>query len=247
MDILNLFAVFLIGVAASFIGASIGGGGLLSIPLLIFLGVPPQVTLAINKFAGIGLSIGAVFKYNQKNKIKWNYVLPLSIAAVIGGYLGSQILVNIDTELLSTIVGFLLLLPLPLLLLRKDIGVIERATGNVFKTIGLVLYFLGAIIGGFFGGGAGLIMFYMIVFFFGFTVIKANATHLFPWLLLSIVASTVFALNGLIDYQLAAILFLGMLLGGYLGARFAIKKGDRWVKAGFIVIIILSSLKLIFF
>lgn len=246
MDTINFIAVFIIGVVAAFVGASVGGGGLLSIPLLIFLGIPPQITIATNKFAGIGLSMGALVKYNRSKKVNWNYVLPLSIVAAIGGYLGSQILVNINEEFLSSMVGFLLLLPLPFLF-KKEVGVLDQDRGKVLKTLGFIIYFIGATFGGFFGGGAGLFMFYTLVLFFGFTVIEANATHLFPWLFLSMVASVVFILNGLINFKVGTILLLGMMLGGYLGAKFAIKKGDKWIKVGFAAVIATSSIKLIFF
>ena len=65
---ITLFLTFLIGVLASFIGAIVGGGGLLSIPFLMFIGLPPQTAIATNKFGSVGLSM--VLLLNLKKKIK---------------------------------------------------------------------------------------------------------------------------------------------------------------------------------
>lgn len=100
---------------------------------------------------------------------------------------------------------------------------------------------------GFFGTGAGPFSFYNSLFFFGFTIIEANATGIIPWFALSLSSLIIFARNGIIDYRNGIVLFVGMAVGGYLGAHTAIKKGDLWIKRLFILVVIISSIKLLFF
>ncbi len=97
----------------------------------------------------------------------------------------------------------------------------------------------------FFGGGAATFVIYILMFFFGFTIIQSSATGMLPSLLLNIIALIIFAWNGIIDYPTGIALFIGMLLGGRLGALTAIKKGNAWVKALFALIVVVLVIKII--
>lgn len=246
-DMITLIAVFLIGVVASFIGSMVGSGGLLSIPFLIFVGLPPQVAIATNKMGAVGLSAGAIPTFWKEKKILWKYVPIFALISIAGAYIGAHILLSLHEETLNIIVGIIILLMVPLILVKKEIGVKRKGASTTKKTIGYALYFLIMVFGGFFGGGAGTLIFFTLMIFFGFTIIEANATDIIPWFLLSLSGLIIFAINGIVDYGLGFALFLGMLAGGYLGAHAAIKKGDQWVKVIFIVVVIISGLKLLLF
>ena len=101
--------------------------------------------------------------------------------------------------------------------------------------------------GAFFGGGGGTLVFYVFMAFFGFTIIQSSATNKIPWFVLGIISVVIFAMNGIINYLYGVFLIAGMFVGGYLGAHTAIKKGNRWVKIVFAIIVIASSIKLLFF
>ncbi len=85
----------------------------------------------------------------------------------------------------------------------------------------------------------------IVIYFFGLSIIKANATELFPYSVLSLTSVIIFSLNGLIDYNIGIPLLLGMLIGGYWGAHIAIKKGDHWVKVIFSIVIVISAIKIL--
>lgn len=244
---LALISVFGIGLVAGFVGAISGGGGLISIPFLIFVGLPPQIAIATSKFGGIGLSLGAIIKFFKEKKIVWNYVLPLLIVSLIGGYIGGNLLLNINQELLSKIVGFVLILLLPTIFLKKNVGTERITTSKRKKVIGIIIYFFIMIFGGFFGGGAGSLAIYIVMVMFGLTIIEANATDIVPWFCMSIFVSIIFMMNGIINYPYALVLFVGMFSGAYFGARTAIKKGEKWVKLFFVIIVLVSAVKLILF
>lgn len=248
MDIFyQIFFTFLIGVIASVIGAIAGGGGLISIPFLMFLGLPPQVAIATNKLGAVGLSVGAIYKFWKEKKIIWKFAIPFSVLAVIGGLIGAKLLLVINQEILSEVIGIILLLLLPLIFIKKEIGIQNIKTTKLQKLIGVVFYFLLMVFGGFFGGGAGTLIIYSLMFFMGLTIIEANATDIVPWFVLSLSSLVFFMINGIVDYYTGIALFLGMLIGVYLGARIAIKKGDGWVKIIFAIVVVISSIKILFF
>lgn len=246
-SVITLILVFSVGVLASFIGAMVGSGGLISIPFLIFMGLPPQIAIATNKFGSIGLSLGAVLKFLKEKKIIWEYVLPFSIISLSAAYIGANILLNINQEILSKIVGIIILLMLPTIFLKKEIGLKRNSVTKTKRGIGYLLYFLIMIFGGFFGGGGGTLILYVLIIFFGFTIIEANATDMIPWFAMSFSALMIFMMNGIVNYLYGIVLFGGMLVGGYVGAHTAIKKGNAWVKAVFVTVIVASAIKLILF
>ena len=83
------------------------------------------------------------------------------------------------------------------------------------------------------------------MWFFGLTIIEAGATAMLPSMISNLMAVGIFAFNGIIDYQFGIALFLGMLTGGRLGAMFAVKKGNAWVKFIFVFIVLVLVIKLI--
>ena len=245
-EIVTLIGVFLIGIISSIIGSLVGGASLLLIPFLIFIGLPPQVAIATDKFGSIGNALAAFYKFQKAKKIHWKYVPALAILSLGGSLIGANILLNINPKILQNIIGVILLLLLPLMFLKRGIGVKYSKPTSFKIAIGLVLYFLVQIFSGFFGG-VGPIIFYILMITFGFTIIEANATQTLPILVLFISSLMIFALNGIIDYGVGAVLIIGMAIGGYIGAHIALKKGDKWVKGLFALVVIILSIKLLFF
>ena len=110
-----------------------------------------------------------------------------------------------------------------------------------------MIYFFIMIFGGFFGQGTGPMIFYVLTFFLGFTLIEVLATGIIPWFILSVSSLVIFGFNGIINYKIGIILLIGMAIGGYAGAHVALKKGNQWIKRLFIIFVIISGIKLLFF
>lgn len=169
------------------------------------------------------------------------------VFSLVGAHLGANILLSINEEIIDKVVGVILLILLPLLFLKKEAGIKRHEVSKIKKIIGYTLYFAIMIFAGFFSGGAGSLVFYTLMIFFGFTIIEANATDMIPWILLSVTSLAIFALNGIVDYYVGITLFIGMIIGGYIGAHIAIKRGDKWIKTLFAIVVIISGIKLLLF
>jgi uncharacterized membrane protein YfcA len=246
-EIKTVLLIFITGLATGFFDSVIGAGGLVSVPVLVFLGLPPQVAIATDRFGTIGQNFTAFLKFQKAKKIVWKYVLILAIISLLGSLIGANILINIDPKVLQKVVGVLLVILLPLIFLKQNVGLQQIKTSKSKKIIGLIIYFLIMIFGGFFGQGTGPLIFYTLTYFLGLTMIEVLATGVIPWFVLALSSLGIFALNGIIDYKSGIILLIGMAVGGYAGARFAVQKGDIWIKRLFAAFVIVAGIKLLFF
>ena len=247
MEILTILTSFVVGVGAGFFGATVGGGGLLAVPYLMFMGLPPQVAIASARFGDMGYSITSLYKFWRSNQIVWKYVPLLAIVSLVGSLVGANVLVAIEPQHLQKIAAILLFTLLPFVLFKKEIGTVHRDVGSRSKTVSTFIYLLIQTVTGFFAAGTGPLAYYTLMAGFGFTIIEAVATQMLPFLVLAVSSVIVFAMHGLIDYTTGFILLLGTATGGYVGAHVAIKKGARWVKGLFAVIIVAAGIKLLFF
>lgn len=244
-EIANLILILLIGFAAGFVDSTGGPGGLITVPSLMLLGLPPQVAIATDRIGVIGQIFAAAFKF--WGKIVWKYVPVLTFISLVGSIVGSNILLNLDPKLLQRIISVLIIGFLPVLFLKSKIGVEHTKVSRLKTGIGLFLYLILEIYAGFFGAGMSPLMFYTLTYFFGFTMIEVLATGVIPVMVLAISSLAIFALNGIVDYKYGIVLLIGMSAGGYLGAHFALKKGNVWLKHLLILFVIISAIKLLFF
>lgn len=246
-EIITLLLVLLTGIVAGFFDSTLGAGGLISIPSLIFLGLPPQIAIATDRFGTIGQTLTSLVKFWKAKKIVWKFVPILAFISLFGSLIGANILLNVNPKVLESVVGILILILLPLIFLKRDIGVQRTKMSNTKTVIGLIIYFFIMIFGGFFGQGTGPMIFYALTFFLGFTMTEVLATGIIPWFVLSLSSLLIFALNGIIDYKTGIVLLAGMGIGGHIGAHVALKKGDLWVKRLFVLFVIIFGVKLLFF
>ena len=239
---------FLVGVLAGGIGALAGGGGgLLSIPFLIFTGLPPITAIATNRLGALGLVLSSAYKFLTTDLIQWRYLLLLTFLASIGSIIGMNLLIQTPDEYIEIIIGLILLGLIPFLISQKHRGIQQHVTSTFQKIIGFILYFFIMIFGGFFGGGAGVLLVTSQLYAFGFTFLQANATNAIPWVFVTTITLVFFYYHGLVETPIGLALFSGMVIGGYAGAHMAVAQGNLVVKRFFVIIVAASALKLLFF
>ncbi|MBU3905249.1 MAG: sulfite exporter TauE/SafE family protein [Nanoarchaeota archaeon] len=248
MDIITLLLTFGIGLTASFIGGIAGGGGgLISIPALIFLGLPANVAIATNRFGAVGFAGTTIYKFAKEKKIPYHLAPIFIILSVIGSIIGARLLIDFNPDILSKIVGVLIVAILPFMFIFKNKGLKKANPSKLMKYSGYIFYFMVAIYDGFFGAGAGIFVIYLFVFMLGLPLLESMGLDKITWVFNAVISTVIFAYYGIIDYQIGIVLLIGMMIGGYLGAHTAIKKGNKFVKIAFSVIVVLSAVKLLFF
>lgn len=161
---------FTIGFLASIISGIAGGGaGFITSPLFILMGLPPQVAIATAKFGALGITLGGFFTFRKTEFVQWKYVFFLSVLSGTAGVIGSFWLLSLDEDVIEKGIGILMLCSLPILLYKKDSGIVRKVTSKISKIIGSILFFIIAILQASFGSGIGTLIPVVMTNLFGFT------------------------------------------------------------------------------
>lgn len=244
---MHMVAAFLLGFVGSFIGSIATGANLINIPGLIFLGASPVTAIATTRLSAVTGGIAIVYRYNKGKVVIWRYIPYFILIAIAGGIIGPQLLLHINQNVIRPIVGILLIATLPLLFLDKKFGTARKQTNTKRRAIGLVVLLAVMTYATMLTLGGGAFLTYTLIYFYGMTVIEANATGTVVWLLSALTALIAYISRGAVDFSLGIPLMIGAAIGGYLGARTALKKGTAWVKWILSGVVIASAIKLIFF
>lgn len=239
--------IFIVGLLAGFLGATVGSGGMVAIPALLFLGFSPQSAVAINTVGDVGAFMAAAKQYWKSKKIDWKVATPLAVIVAVSSLIGTQIMVRLDTGFLEVFIGVMILVFLPFFFLGKNIGLKQARSSKTKRVIGYILCALLAIEGAIAGAGGATVVLMIMMYFFGYKIIQGYATNTPAELISSVICTIVYALHGFIPLLPAAIIFLGMLIGGFVGANTALEKGNRWVRNLFTLVIVVFVVKILFF
>ncbi len=239
--------IFLIGLVSGFLGGTVGGGGMVSLPALIFLGFPPQLAIGINKAGDMGAFFAAIKEYWKSRKIDVKMATKLALIVIICSIIGTQIMVRLDTFLLEKLIGIVILIFLPFFLLNKKIGIRKSESSKRRKTAGVILYCVLAIEGAIIGAGGATVILFLMMYFFGYEIIRGYATNTIPEFFSATIPAVIYFFYGFVPFWPAAVIFAGCLAGGYIGSKTAIRKGNKWVKHLFTIVIIVFVIKILFF
>lgn len=242
---MNEIFIFFIGLFSGFLGSTVGGGGIFSIPALIFLGYSPQSAIALNKVGDVGTFISAIQRYWQSKRIDWNLAIVITAIYAVGSVMGTQVMVNVNTQTLEILIFISVLLALPLSFLKKDLGLKNLKTNFAKKSIGFITLFALSIIGAVVGAGGAILSTLVMMYFFGYKIIDGHATTTPSKFFSASIPSLIYYSYGFIELIPGVLIFTGMLIGGYVGAKTAIKTGNRRIKALFTAVMLIFIIKLV--
>lgn len=249
MDLFEQSILFIISLVANLFSALAGGGaGLLQLPALLFLGLPFGTALATHKVASVFLGLGATARHIKSSTFDWKFSSYILATGLPGVVLGASIILQVDDNVSQGLLGCLTLGLGLYSWFKPQLGQSSEAQHRDLPGLvigGLVLFVIGALNGSL-TSGTGLFVTLWLVRWFGLDYKSAVAYTL---VLVGIFwnGSGAFTLGilGNIEWSWLPALILGSLIGGYLGAHFAIVKGNRLVKRSFEVITILVGISLI--
>ncbi len=246
IDQLILFIVSL--VANAFSALAGGGAGLIQLPALIFLGLPFAVALATHKVASVALGVGATLRYLHEDELEWRFALFILATGVPGVVVGASLILSVPDRSAEIALGLLTTALGLYSFLKRDLGTVHaprHRSRSGFATGGAVLLGIG-ILNGSLTSGTGLFVTLWLVYWFGLEYKRAVAyTLILVGLFWNGSGALTLGLLGEIQWDWLPALLLGSVLGGYIGAHYAIKKGNRLIKRTFEVVTLLVGLKLI--
>lgn len=246
---LVLLLLCLFAFLAGFIDAMVGGGGLVQLPAMFIL--LPQLslvqTLATNKTANFMGTLVAAIKYVRKVEITWQYLLPAIISAFIGSLGGALLVSSIHKEQFMPFIICILVLLLLYTIFKRELGMhrqdknLSRSQHYIFPLIiGLVIGFYDGMI----GPGTGSFLIFAFIVLFGYDFLHASANAKVINCVTNIAALIFFIVSGAIVWKIAIPLAAANMLGGYAGSHLAIKKGSKFVRAFFIIVVVALIVKL---
>jgi uncharacterized membrane protein YfcA len=233
------------GILAGFINTLAGSGSLITLPLLIFMGLPANVANATNRI-GIFLqsAVGAATFRHQK-VFDYKEGIWFAIPATFGSLAGAIAAVNLSSNLMETIIGGLLFFMFFIVLYKPEKWIQENA-GKIEgrpKLWQIIIFFLIGLYGGFIQAGVGFILLAGLVLGAGVNLTRANALKVFIVFVYTSAAIVVFIVNGQINYLAGFILAFGSMIGAYIASKVAIKSGPKVVRIILLVILLISALK----
>ncbi len=245
-----IFAILLVvGFFTGVFGAIIGSTLLILTPLLYFFGLPMHTAIGTGKISVLSRELIPIFEYKRHNLIDFKIGIPFIIAGTIFSFFGSKTILSLNESTVAIIVGLFMIVVSLLILFSPDIGMKEKKIKASYKTSTLSIVF-GSLIGfyhGIFGGGANVFIIFSFILIFGNTFLKAVANSKIINLIFAIVSSLVFIKGGYINWAFAMPLLIATAIGSFFGAKLAIKKGNKFIRLLFVLLVIIMAIKLLFF
>ncbi|MBN1550916.1 sulfite exporter TauE/SafE family protein [bacterium] len=239
--------LFSIGVAVGVTNVLAGGGSLVSMPVLIFLGLDPAVANGTNRLAIAIQNIFAVTGFRRKGFGNIKFSLLLILPALPGVIAGTIVAVKISGDIFRLILSIVMIIMLPVILLRRKpqsrsdteefLDMRQRIMSMIFMA-GIGFY------SGFIQAGVGFLFIGAMVWTTTLNLVRVNAHKVFAIGVFTWISVVIFAISGQIQWTLALILSAGNALGGWLGSKAAVAGGEKWIKRVLTVAIILMALKL---
>ncbi|QOI95994.1 MAG: sulfite exporter TauE/SafE family protein [Flammeovirgaceae bacterium] len=245
----NLF-IIVIGFIAGFLNTVAGGGSLISLPILIFLGLPGSVANATSRVAILAQNVFAVTGFNSKGiKLPMPYSIFLCIASLIGGLIGAKLAVDIRDALFNRILAIIMILVVLSIVLEKKVKSEHRAERLSVRhqVLGTFAFVLLGIYGGFIQAGIGFLVIAVLTNINHLSLVKTNYVKVFAAIVYTGVSVIVFTLENKIVWTTGLVLAIGQGFGGWYASRWSVEKGDVWIKRIMIVTVIALAVKLWFF
>lgn len=249
MDLLSSsLLLFVVGLVAGTLNVIAGGGSLLTLPVLIFLGLPPTVANGTNRLAILVESMGAAWSFHRRKLISRDWLLITVPPALAGALLGTLLAVNIGELAFQRILAVFLVAAAAWAFWHPGGRLVEheREVSGQKQRLGYaaVFFFIG-VYGGFIQAGVGFLIL-AATSMAGFNLIRGNALKVIVVLAFTPLALALFAFTGKVDWAMGSALAAGNFLGGLAGVHLQVLKGHTWVRGIVTATIILFAIRLLF-
>ncbi len=240
--------LFVAGLVAGTLNVIAGGGSLLTLPLMIFLGLPATVANGTNRVALLAQNVGAVWSFHRHGIIDWGWIRLAAIPGLLGAGLGTWLALIVDDAAFQRLLAVLLVAvalwtmwnPLSDRKVGETIEGADRPGRRVL--LGLVFFGIG-IYGGFIQAGIGFIIL-AVTTLAELDLVRGNALKVLFVLFFTPVSLALFAAGGKVDWAYGFALAAGNLAGAFIGVRLTVLKGHAWIRQVITVTVIVFAIRL---
>lgn len=237
-----------VGILAGFLNVMAGGGSLLTVPIMVFMGLPGPVANGTNRIAILAQNITAIVTFARRGFSEFRLSLSLAVCAIPGAVAGALIGVRLEGVWFNRALA--LIMVGVMLVMHFDRGAKERAQ-NYQPTSRQLLYGHLLMVGvGFWGGfiqiGVGFIIMPVLNRVMGLDLVRTNMHKVFIVAAYTVVALVIFASQIELLWMVGIALAIGNSIGGYLGAHFTVSQGERTIRRVLNLVLIAFIIKLLF-
>lgn len=240
--------LFLVGVVAGILNVIAGGGSLLTLPVMIFLGLPPSVANGTNRVAIVLQNVGASWSFYRRKLLSKEWLLLAIPPAFIGALVGALAAIRIGDLAFQRILAVVLVGAAAWTLWRPVTPPEEGAPlppRGGRRWIFASFFFLVGVYGGFIQAGVGFIIL-AVTSLAGLNLIRGNALKVALVLGFTLPALALFAWSGKVDWAMGLALAVGNFTGALVGVRLQVLKGHKWVRNVVTVTTVVFAVRLLF-
>ena len=243
---LAFFALVAAGFVAAVVNVLAGGGSFLTLPLLIFLGLPATEANATNRVGVVAQNAGAVWAFHRHRVLDSRWALAVAAPGLLGAALGAWLALHVGDRTFQRLLALIMLV----LALWTLAAPRERwpGAGDCLRRHRFVLqagFFGAGLYAGFVQAGVGFLILALTTLA-GFDLVRGNAVKVLCILLQTSLALVIFAAGGKVQWVAGLALATGSLLGSALGVRLVVLKSQRWLQRVVTTTIVLFALRLLF-
>lgn len=237
------------GVLCGFINTLAGSGSLISLPILMFIGLPPNMANGTNRVGVFTQNLVTTSTFHRKGILDIPLGLSVAIPTIAGSIVGAFIVLELPDRAVEIVVGVVLFIMLiPMWFNPKQWLEGKDLSGTRIRLwLRWLIFFVVGAYGGFIQAGVGIFLLAALVLNTGCNLVKANAQKAMINLVLTFFAMIVFFINGQIHWGVGITLALGNAIGGYLGSHWAVSWGPAFVRYVVMVVVVGAGIKLLFF
>lgn len=232
---------------AGFIDSVAGGGGLISLPAYLFVGLPPHIASGTNKVVNSMGTALATWRYYKSGKIRVGPAILAAIGALIGSAIGTEIALHIRADIFKMILLVTLPIAAAVITFKKDFGADQtKANMPSLRKERLSCFAIGIFIGcydGMIGPGTGTFMIMAFTIVVGMDLLTASGCAKMGNLSSNIASAVLWAVNGQVLFSLVVPAAACNMLGSWFGSQYAIRGGSQKVRGMIYVVLALLFIK----
>ncbi|AQS60241.1 sulfite exporter TauE/SafE family protein [Desulforamulus ferrireducens] len=250
MSTTEIIIVLIAGLVSGFVNVVGGGGSLISMPALIFMGLPSAVANGTNRVALMVQSLVAIGYFRNKGYFYPKLSAIFGIPAVLGSIVGAKFAISLSDDMFNKILAIVMIVVAVLVIVRPEkrflnMGEIGENLSKPRLILASLAFFGVGFYGGFIQAGVGFIIIAAMALITGMSLVKINSIKVSVTIIYIFASLLVFVLSGKVDWVLGIVLSLGNAVGAYFGSMFSVSKGDKWIRIFLVVSVVLMSAKLL--
>ena len=245
IEVWHFPVLFLAAFAAGFVDSIAGGGGLITVPVLLSLGLPTPLALGTNKLQATFGSGSATWHYARAGLVNGRECARGFALTVVGSIAGTLLVSYLNDALLRRLIPALLLVVAATMILRPRLGETDLHPRMKVLPFELVFGLLLGFYDGFFGPGTGT--FWTMAFMLGLGLnLKRATAHTKVMNFASNAASlAVFLVRGQALFLPGLVMGAAQLLGARLGAQMVVRRGTQFIRPIFLTVVVLLTARLL--